>query len=224
MIPGAPPTFFGKIYEDTVTFTDFTAASASQTTYTFSSRSFGTYKPGRLIVVCVCGNRDVGGTVSSATIGGVSASIHRNNSKAYGSMAIISAAPTSDTGSVSITWSVLQAGTSIKVYSLYMTGDTVEYASLGGYTTVPTTGFTASPVARSCIISHATNLGGSGIAFGGTISPAQTENSDTSFTGNSIRHACASRLYETATSGTITATPNSSSIPGYQYAIFKAVP
>lgn len=89
------------------------------TTYSFTGVNFGAPSSTRLIVVCIAGYRDNGGTVASATIGGVTATIHANNSIGNGSIATISAVvPTGTSGTVVISWSILQAATTIDVYAL----------------------------------------------------------------------------------------------------------
>ena len=89
------------------------------TTFTFSSQNLGVASADRRIVVCTRARRDFAGTVTSATIGGVAATIHINDSIGLGSTAIFSAiVPTGATGDIVITWSILQVACTISAYSI----------------------------------------------------------------------------------------------------------
>ena len=93
--------------------------SVFRTTYTFSAQNLGVASADRRIVVCVRGWADNSTTVSSATIGGVAATIHINQGMNFGSAAIFSAiVPTGATGDIVITWGGVQAGNAISAYAI----------------------------------------------------------------------------------------------------------
>lgn len=109
----------------TLTPTAVASDTTNSTTYTFSSQSFGTAAADRyIIVVFGAGRGSTGVAVSSATIGGVGATIDvQNTATVSGSSAvsaILSAAvPTGTTGTVAVTISGAAAqNAAISVYSL----------------------------------------------------------------------------------------------------------
>lgn len=105
--------------DPTCTLVDNINGTGSLTTYAFAGVNFGPASPTRLIVVCMGGYRDKGGTIVSATIGGVAATIHFNSSLGNGSLAMISAlVPTGTSGAINITWSIQQAAMTIDVYAI----------------------------------------------------------------------------------------------------------
>lgn len=103
----------------TCAYVDGKEDPATLTNYSFTGVNFGAPSSTRRIVVCIAGYRDAGGTVASATIGGIAATIHLNTSLGNGSIAIVSAVvPTGTSGTVVINWSILQAATTIDVYAV----------------------------------------------------------------------------------------------------------
>lgn len=96
-----------------------------QSTYTFSSTSIGAASVSRLVVVTVgfCDRIGTGRTISSATIGGVTATINTQINDAASTapgVGIVSAVvPTGTTGDVVINFSGLVHGCGIGVFTLY---------------------------------------------------------------------------------------------------------
>ncbi|MDP6584476.1 MAG: hypothetical protein QF535_07450, partial [Anaerolineales bacterium] len=99
--------------------TDDTSNQAS--TYTFSGQSFGAAAANRQIVVVVQGAHNAGRTVSSMTIGGISAAqINRAGSSTNYPVEIWSAAvPTGASGSIVVVWSGSSNRASIGVWAMY---------------------------------------------------------------------------------------------------------
>jgi len=171
------------------------------TTFTFSSQNLGVASADRRIVVTMRGRKLAGGTVSSATIGGVAATIHINRDQASGSTAIISAiVPTGTTGDIVINWSQSQAVTIISAYSIKgETSSTPDFTSTD-YTSpldvTPTISGLTAIIAAAGFFSASTTC-----TYGGTL--GLVENSDQS--GEDCSYSSASLL--TSGSGNVTATP-----------------
>lgn len=91
-----------------LSYTETGADNSNLTTYTFSALSLGVADTDRFIVVCVVASgNSAGQDISSATIGGVSADIHRTHYTANDDIVvgIVSAkVPTGTTGDVVITF------------------------------------------------------------------------------------------------------------------------
>lgn len=101
---------------------DFTYIDTLTATST-AGVSFGTESPSRLIVVAICSTRNNNHTVTSATIGGVAATIAVQTSKGGNSInptaAIIYAeVPTGASGTVAITFSAAPSSVRAAVYRL----------------------------------------------------------------------------------------------------------
>lgn len=106
----------------TKTFLQSVANDADLTTYTFPSQNLGTASAGRYIVALIAGSSGTSGrTISSVTIGGVSASQLGFVSEAGSTRASsiwIAAVPTGTTGDVVITWSAGMGRCGVGLYSL----------------------------------------------------------------------------------------------------------
>jgi len=102
-----------------VTFTDSsvdTTGSASQTVYTFSSQALGAAASDRMIVVAVCSS-NVATTVTSVTIGGISATAVVYAQAADFQIALYRAdVPTGTTGTVVVTWAAGVSQTGLGVF------------------------------------------------------------------------------------------------------------
>jgi hypothetical protein len=103
-----------------LTYVATTIDTTDQTTYTFTSHAVGAADPTRrVVVVCHWSRATSVGTLNSATIGGVGATIHVQDGGAGigGKVAIISALlPTGTTATIALTFSSAQDRCSIGVY------------------------------------------------------------------------------------------------------------
>ena len=186
----------------TLAFLQRVSSEDNFATYTFASQNLGTASADRRIVVGVRGNAAGGGTVSSATIGGVSATIHINNGAANGSTATISAiVPSGTTGDIIITWSTTQNECGIVAYSIKgETSATPEFA-LSDLTTP--LDITPTILGNTAVIAHSACRHPSiGIECDWAGSLGVIEDTDSLFA--SSVHSSASLL--TSGSGNITAT------------------
>ena len=101
------------------TFTDSAVSTANETTYTFSSQDFGEAAANRYIVVTAGGYDTSNETVSSITIGGVTATIAVQVTGNSVTAAIaIAKVPTGATGDVVVTFSGNMENAGIGVYRL----------------------------------------------------------------------------------------------------------
>lgn len=105
----------------TYTYNAFVADTVDRTTYTFTAVDIGTASSTRLVVVTVQGrgNPLANRTISSATIGGVSATLVSNQSGGNPSAIISAVVTTGTTADVVITWSAGMSICIIGSYSLY---------------------------------------------------------------------------------------------------------
>ena len=106
----------------TRTFLQGAADNSNLTTYTFSSQNLGTADGARLIICGIASRAGGSSTISSVTIGGVSATIvvqiNTSADSGWNSAGIVIAAvPTGTTGDVVITFSAGQARCAIALYS-----------------------------------------------------------------------------------------------------------
>ena len=137
----------------TLTYQTNSAINASQSTYNFNGISIG---GAGLIVVTIHSERAVSsGTVSSATIGGVSATLHVNTTinTGYGGLmsAVISSGSTAD---ISITFTQSQARTAIGVWRIQDYNSTTPLSSPNSNTSGATTGtsVTATSLQTNAVI------------------------------------------------------------------------
>lgn len=176
----------------------------TKTTYTYTSVDFGDPDDSRRIVIGVQGRRDSGGTVISATIGGVSATIHLNTSLGQGSVSTISAiVPTGTTGTVSVTWSILQAGCGINVYRI--TGESNSTPVFATAATSNPLDITAALTKNTAVIGHARSNGNRPFTWSGTL--GVTEDVDSYPIADVNTFSSASAL--TDSGGSVIATPTS---------------
>lgn len=195
----------------TCTYVDGRESAATLTNYSFSSVNLGAPSPTRLIVVCVAGYRDAGGTVASATIGGVTATIHLNTSIGNGSIATISAiVPTGETGTVTINWSTLQAATTIDVYAI----DNIK-STTPDFTAVDTT----SPLSQSItydpntiVIAHAKTYTTGSFTWSG--SAGLIEQADHAYDGTNT-HSSAMKIMPASGSGVGVTVTYSGTLSGF---------
>ncbi len=108
----------------TITPQSSASSGSDLTTYTFSAQAIGTASSDRIVIVAVgAANISTGTTLSSATIGGVAATIQKqqtNNAASIDTIsAVITAAvPTGTTGDVVLTFSTGQLRVGISTFSL----------------------------------------------------------------------------------------------------------
>lgn len=103
------------------TFLQSTDDAANSSTYTFASQNFGATDAARRIVVCVNGRAgSAGSTISSVTIGGVSATIHvqANNGASASCTSCIASAlvPSGASGSIVVTFSATMLRANVAAY------------------------------------------------------------------------------------------------------------
>jgi hypothetical protein len=186
-----------------------TASTAgAATTYTLTSIPFGTATSDRLIVVMVNGHRAATRTVTSATIGGVTATIHMNHGTSVTQLAIFSAVvPTGTSGTVVIAWSGDQADIRYAVYSIkgYVSTTPSLTDQIINTSVAPTS--TISPAANTAVLAHAISFTGAGAAtttWSGTAGLVKSNDTSSVNTGSSSAFKVFS---SSATNVTITATP-----------------
>jgi len=124
-------------------FVTSVTTSANNTTYTFSAVNIGTAASDRFVVATVHGHHASSIVMTSATIGGVAATILAQN---YATTIIMAYVPTGTTADVVVTFSGLEGRCSISIYSL--TGRSLDYVvdaktsqfttAAGSVTIVPT--------------------------------------------------------------------------------------
>lgn len=106
----------------TVTYTDSSASNTDLTTYTFSSLSIGEASTSRHVIVAVLASNSAAtvSTVSTLTVGGVSASLAKRATATNGIAEIwIAAVPTGATGNVVVTFNAGNNRASVGVWAAY---------------------------------------------------------------------------------------------------------
>lgn len=134
------------------------------TTYSFTSVSFGSASGTRRIVVGVTGGTDTDALLSSATIGGVAATIVQNVAAGSGSTRanaalLIADVPTGTSGTIAITWNAEMRRCGLGVWAVYNLQSSVPVASGNstgdpGSTSINTS---SGGVAIACAYSRVTN-------------------------------------------------------------------
>jgi hypothetical protein len=117
MLPGlAGISGFGVIKPTTVTYQAFASSNSALQTYSFASQAFGTASTDRVIIVYVAAENS--GTISSATIGGISATILVQQTSGAVTAGIIAAAvPTGTTGTVAVTMAGTATSCGVGIWS-----------------------------------------------------------------------------------------------------------
>ncbi len=139
----------------TLSFITSSTTSANNTTYTFSALSMGTAASDRYIVATVHGHHASSIVMTSATIGGVAATILAQN---YATTIIMAYLPTGTTADVVVTFSGLEGRCSVSIYSL--TGRALGYivdTETSQFTTA-TGSVTVVPTHTNCVIVAATTF------------------------------------------------------------------
>ena len=195
----------------TVSKTDNALDTSDATTYTFTSKAIGAAATGRLVVVALQTLNTSAISLSSCTIGGISATIigtaTANNGSVFISTALAYAVvPTGTTATVAATWSTSTFRCYLGVWSAY-----------GVSSSTPTTSATsaANPSVMSSI-----NVSAGGIAIGasnifdvggtGTFTWTNlTKDYDADGEGSNEQYSGASAAFASAQTGiSITATPS----------------
>lgn len=181
-----------------LTYRSTTTDTVARTTYTFSGLTFGTAETNRLMVVCITGY-DVSTSISSVTIGGISATIHRQNTTSLSCMGIASAVvPTGTTGDVVVTFGDAADDAAIDLYSITNLQSTAIVNN--SIDTTEPLDITISADSGSAIIAFANNVNNpTVVTWGGTI--GVTKNSDVHLS-SIIKHTSASK--NDGASGTVT--------------------
>jgi len=144
-----PGPGLGAIGTPTLSFQTSTQnASVGSSSVSFTSQAFGSADPTRVVIVCATGTAGGAASLSSATIGGVSATIQvQTNGAARGLSAIISAAvPTGTTGTVSLTYNTSVSRIAIGVWSAINMGLPAAATATNGATTTTSSQTQAMPV------------------------------------------------------------------------------
>lgn len=174
------PICHWSIVSATRTFVTNNAASAGSTTYTFTSVALGTAIGTSLVAVVVHIGANGGSlsSISSATINGVSATIHAQNhgggsggaALSIGVCGVISATTSGTSGSIVITGNTSSVGCGIEVYRLNnLTSATPNFTATastganGGSSESTTMNITATGI----LLLGATNYGGGTITGSG---------------------------------------------------------
>lgn len=116
-----------------ITYINKLTDATAKTTYTFTG-AFGTESTNRLIVVCIASSGNANTTVSSATIGGVAATlaVNTNNTSSGSSLCCIAYAvvPTNTSQSISITLGSSKNYMSISYYSVTGVSNTTHLSAV----------------------------------------------------------------------------------------------
>lgn len=181
-------------------------SSGAGTNYSLTSIPFGTATTDRLIVVCLSGHRGATRSVSSASIGGVSATIHLDFGGANSQIATFSAVvPTGTSGTIAISYSGDQADIKYSVFSIKgLKSFTPTITDQITNTSTDCTS-TISPAINTCVIAHGSsyNTGSGTTTWGGTA--GLTEYND-QVSSNTIHSSAAKVFTAAATNVTITPT------------------
>lgn len=201
-----------------LSFLQLATDGTNLTTYTFASQNLGTAASDRYIVVAITGRQSGGGSssVSSVTIGGVSATISVQSDNNGDQVAIaIAAVPTGTTGNIDIVWSAAMTDCSVAAYRV--TRVTTTTATSTGSSTATPPSANVNVVAGGVVIAVSKNRTGGTSATWGNV----TEDFDTlDATGNDISGG--SFLYSTTQTGlAVSCTWASSSLPKMVVASFQ---
>jgi len=147
--------FMAGFLPPSVTFADHAVDLTSATTYTFTSRALSTAASSRKIVVAIAGYTGTT-TVSSVTVGGVSATLvvqKQVNAASANAELWIAAVPTGTTGTVVVTWGAGRTGCGIGLYAVYGINPTASNTA------------TASDAATAASITASLNIPATGVAI-----------------------------------------------------------
>lgn len=194
--------------------------TTTQTTYTFTSVSLGAVSNDRKIIVSVIARKaGTGGTISSVTVGGVTATQIQQTTNEGGSNSnvaglFIAEVPTGTTGNIVVTMNTAHLRCSIGVWAATKIPQLAAYDSATSQAAAPT---------------YAIDVPAGGFVIGAGISAASTsatwsnlnEDFDSAF-HSFATHAGASKIYpEAQTNLTVTQTWADSQVPASVFASFE---
>ncbi|MDN5932871.1 MAG: hypothetical protein L0I24_17695 [Pseudonocardia sp.] len=199
-----PPEYLGISSKDT-----------KETTSTFAGRAFGDAAAERVLIAVITHNATDSSTVSSATIGGVAATIDAQTAD-KGTAVLRAEVPTGTSGDVVVTYSNNQAGP----------GRTCALYRLEGTVTVASTGTSLSTPGGACALSDSGDwyVAGSGsfLTSSGAYSWTNaTEDYDT-VVGASFFPSAVSGASDVGTGASVTVTGTCSPTPGQMYTVAAA--
>lgn len=124
----------------TRTYLQTNTSITNSTTYTFTAENLGTAAATRFIVVAIVAREAAGGSasVSSATIGGVSATVLNGEANGNQLALICAAVPTGTTGDIVVNWSATMNDIGIAVYRCLDLGSATATDSSFSSATPPT--------------------------------------------------------------------------------------
>ena len=202
MLPGMYPLVPGAaaVVPIEKSLTDSETSTTNTDAYSFATQAIGAADAARYVVV-VATSRGANATISSATIGGVSASVVAEITSTQLNCAIIIAAvPTGTTATIAITWSASQSNCDISVYRL---------VGLASATAFDTDTDTSSATASLSIDCEAGGCVIAGSAFSNPSNDTQTWSGITEDTDLYVNdtlttdhnHSAASQVFLTAQTG-----------------------
>ena len=185
----------------TISLTANATSGADATTYTFSGQSLGTAVSDRKILVGIAGGTS-NRTVSSCTVGGVSATLVKRQQGAAQVTAElwIANVPTGTTGDVVVTWSGANDRMGIGVYRLLSSAAS---STMGSNALTPTG--TIDCPANGVIVGCVCQQGSAPLTFTWT---GITEKYDETCEGNTTQSGAFDAFATAQTGRTITATPS----------------
>jgi len=207
MIPASMANMLMAANQVSIEYLGFASDATALTTYTFSSKNFGTNpSANRVIVVAVACESAAARTISSLTIGGVSATQIQFSSITNGSVGLYYAnIPSASSGDIVVTWSGSALSCGIHWYEISNIASSTPSTSYVDTAAALSVSVTAS--ADAAIVACAKNFSGSADTFtwGGTL--GIVEDGDNRF-GGSITFSSASLFTSGSVSAlTVTATP-----------------
>lgn len=158
LVPGMHPAVIGR--KVVRSFLSSATSATDATAYTYSAMSFGAAFAGRVLVACLGARRNSAASISSVTIGGVTATnvITANNTGGGADIAAIYAAvvPTGTSGDVVVTYSGTMLRAACTLYSLRYVGgitaaDTGSDTTLTGSTVSDTLNVPATSAVIACV-------------------------------------------------------------------------
>lgn len=181
------------------------SVTTNSTSHTFTAQSIGSTGNNRHIIVSISGYQSSVGALSSATIGGVSATIAvQANGTNTVSVIIIAAVPTGTTGDIVLSWATNTQNVGIAVHRVVdLTSATANTTGSDTTLSAGACSFTLNNNANAVMVASAVSIDGTAW---GTWSSGLTEDSD-QYIASSNAAAAASGFFASAnTPYTVTAT------------------
>lgn len=185
-------------------YEDFLTGSGATTIWEFSAADFGAEDPSRAVVVAITALGSTSKTVSSVTIGGVSATIIRQQSDSDWTGAIAAAmVPTGATGDVDITLSGNASKVTVAVYRIIGLSSVTPKDS---DSVAASSGLTVDTEPQGVLIALYTYSG----SFGDTVSWSGASEDYDTFNGESAARMSGASIATTGAATTVTPTPSGS--------------